>query len=74
MAKAKAMTYEEFITYAKENYNSGGDVAVECWDKKTFDMYVEMFGPITKSVARKTFRDWKNEEKEQEAMMFGEQW
>ena len=30
MARGKALTYEEFVALAKENYTKGGDVAVEC--------------------------------------------
>ena len=71
MAKGKALTYEEFISLAKENYNSGGDVAVECWERYQFDYYVKEFGPVTKAKALRMFRDWKSHEKEQEAMMFG---
>ncbi len=74
MARGKALTYEEFIALAKENYNKGGDVAVECWEKYQFDEYVEMFGPVTKTKAMQMFRRWKDEEKEQQAMMFGEMW
>ena len=72
MTRAKGLTYEEFIALAKENYNKGGDVAVECWDQKTFETYVEMFGPVTKTEARQMFREWLSEEREQHAMMFGE--
>ena len=74
MARGKALTYEEFIALAKENYNKGGDVAVECWEKYQFDEYVEMFGPVTKTKTMQMFRRWKDEEKEQQAMMFGEMW
>ena len=44
MARGKALTYEEFIALAKENYTKGGDVAVECWERYQFDEYVKMFG------------------------------
>lgn len=44
MAGEKALTYEEFIALAKENYTKGGDVAAECWDKKVFDGYVKILG------------------------------
>lgn len=72
MAKGKALTYEEFVALAKENYNKGGDVIVECWEKYQFDAYVEMFGAVTKSKALRMFKQYKEEEKEQQAMMFGE--
>nr|WP_304956175.1 hypothetical protein [uncultured Acetatifactor sp.] len=71
MAKSKAMTYEEFISLAKEYYSRGGDVAVECWERYQFEDYVKMFGAVTRSKALRMFRDWKSQEKEQEAMMFG---
>ena len=71
MAKGKALMYEEFISLAKENYNKGGDVAVECWERREFDYYVKEFGPVTKTKALQMFRMWRSQEKEQEAMMFG---
>lgn len=71
MAKGKALTYEEFISLAKENYNRGGDVAVECWERYQYDYYVKEFGPITKTEALRMFRTWRSQEKEQEAMMHG---
>ena len=74
MARGKALTYDEFISLAKENYHKGGDVAVECWDRSQFDEYVNLFGAVTKTKALRMFRQWKDEEKEQEAMMFGEIW
>lgn len=43
----KPLTYEEFITLAMKHYNEGGDVIVECWDRKAFEDH----GPITKSDA-----------------------
>ncbi len=72
MARGKALTYEEFIALAKENYTKGGDVAVECWERYQFDEYVKMFGAVTKTKALRMFRQWREEEKEQEAMMFGD--
>lgn len=57
MAKAKAMTYDEFIEYAKKHYNRGGDSFYECWDERTFNENVEMFGPITKRKALGMFRE-----------------
>lgn len=72
MARGKALTYEEFIALAKENYTKGGDVAVECWERYQFDDYVKMFGAVTKTEALRMFRQWREEEKGQEAMMFGE--
>ena len=71
MAKGKALTNEEFISLAKENYNKGGDVAVECWERREFDYYVKDFGPVTKTKALQMFKTWRSQEKEQEAMMFG---
>lgn len=68
------MAYEEFLSLAKENYIKGEDVAVECWERYQFDDYVKMFGPITKTKVFQMFRQWRSEEKGQEAMMFGGTW
>lgn len=54
---AKALTYSEFIEYAKKYYEKGGDGYVECWGQREFDEYVKLFGSITKSKALKMFRD-----------------
>lgn len=59
MAKGKALTYEEFIALAKENYTKGGDDAVECWERYQFDEYVKMFGAVTKTKALRMFRQWR---------------
>ena len=69
MAKAKALSYEEFMEYAKAHYYKGGDGYVECWEKYQFDEYVKMFGPITKRAALKMFRLDYEIEKEQIAFM-----
>ena len=52
----KALTYEELMALAKEHYNDGGDQTYECWDERAFNVYVEMFGPITKKKALEMFR------------------
>ena len=36
-----------------------------------FDNYVKMFGAITKTKAMKMFREYKSQEQEENAMMFG---
>lgn len=56
MAKAKAMTYKEFIEYALQHYTKGGDGFYECWDERTFNEYVSEFGSITKRQALAMFR------------------
>ena len=53
---AKALTYEEFMEYAKAHYNRGGDGFFECWEQSEFDYYVKEFGPITKRKALEMFR------------------
>lgn len=53
---ARGLTFEEFINYAEEHYSKGGDVYVECWDEKTFNMYVKDFGEITKRNALSMFK------------------
>jgi len=59
MARAKAMTFDELMEYARQNYAKGGDGVFECWDKHTFDDYVKEFGAITKTKARQIFRLYK---------------
>lgn len=56
MARAKALNFEELMEYAKKHYNRGGDATYECWDERTFNDYVEEFGPITKSKALQMFK------------------
>lgn len=53
---AKGLTYEELMEYAKQHYNKGGDSVYECWDERTYNEYVEMFGEITKRKALAMFR------------------
>ena len=45
------MNYQEFMAYAKKNYNNGGDAIVEYWDEKLFDEYVAECGAMTKECA-----------------------
>lgn len=54
--RAKALTYEEFMDYAKQHYYKGGDDFYECWEKTEFNYYVENFGEITKRRALDMFR------------------
>ena len=53
---AKALTYTEFIEYAKKYYEKGGDGYVECWDERDFYEHVQIAGPITKRAAQKMFK------------------
>ena len=53
---AKALTYSELMDYALKHYDKGGDATYECWDERTFNDYVAMFGPITKAKALQMFR------------------
>lgn len=64
MPRAKALTYEEFIEYARKHYDRGGDAYFECWDRRTFDEYVRLFGPVTKRKALEMFRFDRAMEKE----------
>jgi ASC-1-like (ASCH) protein len=59
---AKALTYQEFMDYAKKHYNRGGDSYYECWDEKTFKMFYP--DGITKSEALKMFRREYDHEKD----------
>ncbi len=54
--KAKELTYDEFMEYAKQHYTKGGDGFCECWDEKTFTEYVKLFGGITKRRALQMFK------------------
>ena len=54
--KAQPVTYKELIALARKHYDKGGDGIVECWDRRTFDTYVEMFGPISKRCAMRLIR------------------
>ena len=63
----KGLTYEEFIELAKENYEKGGDVYVECWERYQYEDYVKEFGTVTKTKANKMFRLQYEMEKEAEA-------
>lgn len=65
---AKALSYVELIEYAKKHYTKGGDGVYECWDERTFNDYVKMFGPITKSKALNMFRMEYEHEREMRAM------
>lgn len=51
----RALTYEEFIALAKQNYSKGGDSYVECWEDYQFYEYVSMFGQITEARALAMF-------------------
>lgn len=53
----KPLSYDEVIALAKEHYAKGGDGVYECWDRRVYDEYVSMFGPIYKSHLLKMFRD-----------------
>ena len=55
-----AMTYQQFIQFAMENYSKGGDCVVECWDELSFRYYCEEFGPMTKEKALALFRTYRN--------------
>lgn len=49
------LTYEQFIELAEEHYDEGGDTVAECWDRSQFNGYVDLFGPITETVAMEIF-------------------
>lgn len=65
--KYVGLTYEQFIALAQEWYKWGGDTFVECWGRREFDEYVKQFGQITKTRAKKMFRDEYYVRKEYEA-------
>ena len=53
---AKVLSYQEFMDLSIQYYAKGGDGYYECWDEKTFDEYVKMFGGITKSKALNMYK------------------
>lgn len=54
----KTLTYEEMKKLAEENYCEGGDVFVECWDRKDFEEAVKECGPFTVRKAMDMFHTW----------------
>lgn len=66
--KERALTYDQFMKLARENYDKGGDGYVECWDERTFAYFVKEFGSITKSRAFRMFAEAFDEEKEERAI------
>lgn len=54
------LNYEELQKLAMKNYTKGGDVVVECWDKRAFDDYCAEVGPMTESDALHLFRMYKS--------------
>ena len=56
MAKAKALTYEEFMEFSRKHYNHGGDAYFECWDRQAFDEYVKAVGEISTDDALQMYK------------------
>jgi hypothetical protein len=54
-AEDKVLSYDDLMAFAFKHYNKGGDSVYECWDKQTFNDYVEEFGPITEQSALRMF-------------------
>jgi hypothetical protein len=50
------LTYQEFMSLSKQYYTKGGDGYYECWDERTFNEYVKMFGAITKRKALQMYK------------------
>ena len=63
-----ALTFEQLMTLARENYDKGGAGYAECWDERTFAYYVKEFGPITRGRALEMFAAAFDEEKEEQAI------
>lgn len=66
--KERALTYDQFMKLARENYDKGGDGYVECWDERTFAHFVKEFGPITRASALDAFAQALDQEKEERAI------
>lgn len=64
----RALTYEEFIALAKENYTKGGDSVVECWRQADFDEYVKEFGPMTEARAKRILELYAVQHNEHQSM------
>ena len=65
--KERALTYDQFMELARENYGKGGDGYVECWDDRTLADFVKEFGPITRASALDAFAQALDQEKEERA-------
>lgn len=63
-----ALTFDQFMELARENYDKGGDGYADCWDERTFAYFVKEFGPITKARALEMFAAAFDEEKEERAI------
>lgn len=63
-----ALTFDQFMALARENYNKGGDGYVECWDDRTFAYFVKEFGPITRASALDAFAQALDQENEERAI------
>ena len=66
--KETALSFDEFLGLAKKHYRDGGADVLECWDQQSFDIYVEMFGPMTMKKALGIFRSYKAEDDEWDAI------
>lgn len=63
-----ALTFDQFMALARENYGKGGDGYVECWDDRTFAYFVKEFGPITRASALDAFAQALDQENEERAI------
>lgn len=63
-----ALTFDQFMALARENYGKGGDGYVECWDDRTFNYFVKEFGPITRASALDAFAQALDQENEERAI------
>lgn len=63
-----ALTFDQFMALARENYGKGGDGYVECWDERTFAYFVKEFGPITRASALDAFAQALDQENEERAI------
>lgn len=63
-----ALTFDQFMALARENYGKGGDGYGECWDERTFAYFVKEFGPITRASALDAFAQALDQENEERAI------
>lgn len=58
------MTYKEFMDFALENYENGGDAYYECWTEEVYKNFCETYGEMTKEKALESFKLYNLIEKE----------
>ena len=64
-----ALTFDQFMALARENYGKGGDGYVECWDDRTFAILLSTYlYRITRASALDAFAQALDQENEERAI------